>query len=170
MQPASIDLPGETSSVPPARRFVEQTLAEWDLDELAWTATLLVSELAANACLHAGTRLTITLNRTATRGVRLEVRDDSLVLPRMRRHTEQSTTGRGLRLVGDLAQRWGVDQLAGGKVVWAELTAGGDAGRGTPDEADADLGVEQLLTLFPDEPDVAEPRSRPSGRRVQRAA
>lgn len=167
MQPAFIDLPGETSSVPPARRFVEQTLAEWDLDELAWTAALLVSELAANACLHAGTRLTITLSRTATGGVRLEVRDGSLVLPRMRRPTEQSTTGRGLRLVGDLAQRWGVEQLAGGKVVWAELTAGGDGGRGTSDdEADADLGVEQLLALFPDEPDVAEPTSRPSGLRA----
>lgn len=152
MLPVSLDLPGETASVPPARRFVEQTLTQWGLDELAWAAALLVSELAANACLHARTRLSITLTRTSSGGVRLEVRDGSLAVPRMRRYDDQSTTGRGLRLVGDLAQSWGVEQLAGGKVVWAELGVGSDDVRTGIEDLDAD----QLLALFPDEPIPAD--------------
>jgi hypothetical protein len=30
--------------------------------------------------------------------------------------------GRGLAIVAEVADRWGCDTVAGGKVVWAELT------------------------------------------------
>jgi hypothetical protein len=33
---------------------------------------------------------------------------------------ERSEAGRGLRLVDELSQRWGVDQHPGEKCVWAE--------------------------------------------------
>lgn len=159
MPPATIVLPGETSSVPSARHFVEQTLGRWGLDGLAWSAALLVSELAANACLHARTQLVVTLSRTLD-GVRLEVRDGSSVVPRMRRYAEEATTGRGLRLVGDLARRWGVEQVAGGKVVWAELAADGTAGRIPDDEQPDDRGADELLAMFPDDTGEPEPRAR----------
>lgn len=164
MPPETIVLPGETSSVPSARRFVQTTLAQWELDELAWTGALLVSELAANACLHAGTGLAVTLSRTSD-GVRLEVRDGSPVVPRMRRHDELATTGRGMRLVGDLAQRWGVEEVAGGKVVWAELVSG-TSGRREDAEHDEAADVEQLLAAFGDDADVTRACARATTRQA----
>lgn len=161
MRPETISLPGETSSVPPARRFVELTLAQWDLDDLAWPATLLVSELTTNACLHARTGMTVTLTRTEPGGVRLEVRDGSPSLPRVRQHAQQATTGRGLRLVEELSERWGVDELEGGKAVWAELAPPDEGpGRGSEEAEDAgDLDVDDLLAMFPDEMDADVPRA-----------
>lgn len=156
MPPATLVLPGETSSVPSARRFVEQTLRRWGLDNLAWSAALLVSELATNACLHARTQLVVTLSRTLD-GVRLEVQDGSSVVPRMRRYAEEATTGRGLRLIADLARRWGVDQVVGGKVVWAELAADDKAGRTPDDEQQDGPDVDELLAMFPDDTD--EPKT-----------
>jgi anti-sigma regulatory factor (Ser/Thr protein kinase) len=162
MSPETMILPGETSSVPAARRFVERTLEGWSLDPLAWAAALLISELTANACLHARTQLAVTLTRTAEGDVRLEVRDGSAVVPRMRRYAEEATTGRGLRLVGELASQWGVEQVAGGKVVWAVLATDHEGSRADRDDepVDADLGVDELLAMFPDESGPAAPRAR----------
>jgi len=134
------------SSVPPARRFVESTLSSWHVDHAGWTAALVVSELAANAALHAGTDFTVVLQLDGDR-LRLEVRDSSERLPRTRRHSAESTTGRGLRLVDDLALAWGVQAVpSGGKAVWVELSASADL---LDDEEDAD--VDALLAAFGDD-------------------
>ena len=58
----------------------ERTLIEWDLDSLAETARLLVSELVANAILHARSGLEVVM-RQVTAAVRIEVHDSNARLP-----------------------------------------------------------------------------------------
>jgi hypothetical protein len=53
--------------------------------------------------------------------VRVEVRDGSTIRPALRNHGLDATTGRGLALVSQLADSWGVDVDGAGKVVWAQL-------------------------------------------------
>ena len=64
---AAAELPPEAASVGSARRWVAQYLAQADLDDLVPTAQLLVSELAANAVLHARTPFTVAASRRARR-------------------------------------------------------------------------------------------------------
>lgn len=139
MPHAEVTLPGTTASVGAARRFLSATLAQWDADDAAWTAAQVVSELATNAVIHAGTAFTLRLELTAT-GLRVEVGDGSRRTPRQRHYGLSATTGRGLALVASLADDWGVEVVrggeggaggAGGKVVWCVLPLhADDAGAG----------------------------------------
>jgi hypothetical protein len=140
-----VTLPGTASSVPPARHFVERTLDSWELAGLGWTAALVVTELSANAALHAGTEFRVVLAVVGDR-LRIEVHDGSVHLPRQRRHSAQATTGRGLRLVAELSADWGVVPDGAGKLVWVELPIAQAAG---DDDADAD--IDTLLALFADD-------------------
>lgn len=103
-----------------ARAFVESVLAGAGLDHLASTATLLVSELAANAVLHSGTPLEVVVACGDDR-VRVEVHDGNPQLPVRKHYSNMSGTGRGLLLVERMADGWGADRTAGGKMVWFEL-------------------------------------------------
>ena len=103
-----------------ARAFVESVLAGAGLDNLADTATLLVSELVANAVLHSGTPLEVVV-RCGDDRVRVEVHDGNPQLPIRKHYSSMSGTGRGLLLVERMAAHWGADRTAGGKVVWFEL-------------------------------------------------
>lgn len=103
-----------------ARAFVESVLAGTGLDPLADTATLLVSELVANAILHSGTPLEVVVRCTENR-VRVEVLDGNRQLPVRKHYSTMSGTGRGLMLVERMAADWGSDRTEGGKVVWFEL-------------------------------------------------
>jgi anti-sigma regulatory factor (Ser/Thr protein kinase) len=148
MPSARLTLPANVSSVPTARHFVESILSGWGLKELGWVATLIVSELAANAALHArGEHFSVHVSSDAD-GVRLEIHDTSLRLPQQRSYGRDATTGRGLKLVSELAEDWGVDPTDSGKTVWAVLrpkVAGGD-----DDEADVDA----ILAAFAEADDV----------------
>ena len=149
MLTAEVTLPGMTASVPTARRFVESVLSGWGLPELGWTAAMLTSELATNCALHAGTSFRVRVLRTGEATVRLEVRDGSLRLPQQRSHTATSTTGRGLRIIGELSTAWGVQVADDGKTVWVELREeGGDGGERDRDAADVDADVERMLRAF----------------------
>jgi anti-sigma regulatory factor (Ser/Thr protein kinase) len=156
-----VTLPGVPSSVPPARHFVERTLEAWGLEHLCWTAALLVSELATNAALHAGTDFRVVVERVGgdSGRLRVSVHDGSPQLPRARRTSDEATTGRGLRLVQELAAAWGVTpHPAGqeaGKAVWWELPTAHTADGADAEDAEADL--DGLLAAFPDVDDVPEP-------------
>ncbi|MGA5701971.1 SpoIIE family protein phosphatase [Peterkaempfera bronchialis] len=102
-----------------ARRFTRQTLAAWDLTALSDYAQLLVSELVTNAVLHAGAPKQLRLIRD--RMFTLEVADIGHQPPRLRRSSADDEGGRGMRLVNELAHRWGSRTTRVGKVVWAEL-------------------------------------------------
>ena len=103
-----------------ARAFVESALVAADLDHLAYPATLLVSELVANAILHSGTPLEVVVRCDGDRA-RVEVHDGSPQLPVRKHYSDMSGTGRGLLLVERMAADWGSDRTADGKVVWFEL-------------------------------------------------
>ncbi|MGH9107710.1 MAG: ATP-binding protein [Acidimicrobiales bacterium] len=87
-------------------------------DDLAERAALVVTELAANALLHAGGMLYARLWYGGA-GVRVEVADPSEARPELA--DDGATSGRGLRIVSAMATSWGTDLRPGGKVVWAEL-------------------------------------------------
>ena len=129
-----LSLPPEPVSVVEARQFVRRTLAEWRCDELRDAAGQIVTELATNAVLHAGTPFTVIV--TMARVVRIEVHDRSPIVPELKSVSTSATTGRGLMVVQALAQSWGVARAPDGKCVWAELTPVGDraesARRGIP--------------------------------------
>jgi anti-sigma regulatory factor (Ser/Thr protein kinase) len=156
MPKAQVTLPASVSSVPTARHFVESILAGWGLRELGWTATLVISELAANAALHArGEQFSVRISTEQADGVRLEVDDMSLRLPQQRNYSDDATTGRGLRLVSELCEEWGVVPGASGKTVWAVLRPGA-----TTDGDLDDVDVNVLLDAFSDDADVIPLRDR----------
>ena len=112
--------PSTPASAGQARRFVESVLEEGGLDHLAYSATMLVSELVANAVLHTGTSIEVVVCPERER-VRVEVHDGSRQLPIRKHYSNMSGTGRGLLLVERMASDWGSDRTADGKVVWFEL-------------------------------------------------
>ena len=100
--------PSSAASAGQARRFVESVLTGAGLDHLAYAATMLVSELVANAVLHTGTPLRVVVHPGDDR-VRVEVHDGSRQLPVRRHYSNMSGTGRGLLLVERMAADWGAD-------------------------------------------------------------
>ncbi len=132
-----LELPPTTESVPTARRFVRTVMDESDTVADIDTAALLVTEIVTNAVLHALTPMTVRVS-VAADVVRIEVRDGSVVAPRVRAFSATAATGRGLRLLESLAVRWGVrPEPSGGKVVWFEV--------GAASESDWDLNAEDWL-------------------------
>ena len=121
---AEVTLPADVASASEARRFVTRTLGDWDLEHLVEDAVLLTSELVTNALLHARTEMRIVLRADAGE-LRAEVQDGSLVPVRIRNFSVESGTGRGLRLVGRMADAWGVEPGADGKSVWFTLPLAG---------------------------------------------
>ena len=114
------EFPPTPASAGEARRFVDSAMADADLDDLAYTATMLVSELVANAILHTSTPVTVVVAPDRDR-VRIEVHDGSPKLPVRKHYSDMSGTGRGLMLVERMAATWGSNRTGGGKVVWFEL-------------------------------------------------
>jgi len=165
MPHAEVTLPGLASSVPIARHFVESILSSWAQPDLAWTATLIVSELCANCALHARTEFTVRVVLDADQVVRLEVSDASVRLPRQRAFGLESTTGRGLRLVDELSSDWGVQARPDGKTLWVVLAPPPGTGS-TPDGDDDE--VEALLAAFgEDDDDPSVPRASSARARLQ---
>lgn len=104
-----------------ARQFARETLTAWGVGGSEDTVALLVSELVTNAVLHARTQVEVRLEGDG-RLLRIEVRDRNTRRPVRERVPVDATTGRGLALVEAVADRWGVQPHADGKVVWCELT------------------------------------------------
>jgi hypothetical protein len=103
-----------------ARHFVVQTLRGWGDGMLADDAAIVVTELAANAVLHARSAFTVAISRTGGR-VRIAVRDEDAVPGRDDSAALTTTAGHGLWLVNAMASRWAAEPAPGGKTVWAEI-------------------------------------------------
>jgi anti-sigma regulatory factor (Ser/Thr protein kinase) len=104
-----------------ARRYVADVLARLGREDLVDSARLGVSELVTNACLHAASPCVVRVIPTGET-MRIEVSDDSPLVPVQSRREGTAGTGRGLLLV-EAAGRWGVDDRddgAAGKTVWFE--------------------------------------------------
>jgi anti-sigma regulatory factor (Ser/Thr protein kinase) len=114
-----------------SRAFVEPLVRDWNLGPLDYDAALVTTELVTNAVLHAESDVVLAL-RPINKGLRIEVTDQCpAVLPHMAPHRTGALyaltlglSGRGLRVVSELAARWGVDSTQRTKTVWAELING----------------------------------------------
>ncbi|MFC5669359.1 ATP-binding protein [Streptomyces incanus] len=107
-------------SVPAARRFALETLAEWGYRGREDDVRVCVSELVTNALLHGvppGRELSLVLVGDGPL-VRIEVRDSGGGNPEVRDAAADDCGGRGLRLVMALADDFGVTPHRPGKSVW----------------------------------------------------
>jgi PAS domain S-box-containing protein len=118
---ASADLPLDASAPRLARRFLGEVFAAFGRHDLVDPGTLLVSELVTNAVLHGVAPLRVTIEPTASH-VRVAVADAGEGRPELQHVEPESTSGRGILLVHEVSDRWGVDDLpSGGKAVWFDL-------------------------------------------------
>ena len=133
--PTELPLSREPNTTAQARRFVTAQLASSGFDEHCETAALVTTELVTNVLVHTQTCPTVRV-LVADDAVRIEVEDACPVLPVAGILDPLGSSGRGLVLVEQLTQRWGVTRVRDtGKVVWFELVAGHDvADELTPDE------------------------------------
>jgi len=115
-------LPPTADSVPRARELIRSLYASTGVDADSDTVLLLVSELVSNAVRHAGGAVEVCARQVGST-LRVEVSDGSATMPQVQVHSIESTGGRGLQMVDELADRWGVDALAAGagKTVWFEI-------------------------------------------------
>lgn len=112
------------------RRLVEQACQDWAVPRLRRIGQVIISELATNAVIHAGTSMVVTLRLLpdlAGRTLRVAIRDKD---PRLvERHPDDAGTdrlierGRGLLILDAMADAWGSEPTGDGKVVWAEITS-----------------------------------------------
>ncbi|GAP49161.1 SpoIIE family protein phosphatase [Streptomyces azureus] len=115
---AAWELPADPALVGEVRASAMRRLSDWGLDETAFAAELILSELITNAIRH-GTgpiRVRLLYGRTLI----CEVSDASNTAPHLRRAASTDEGGRGLFLVAQLSQSWGTRYLSEGKVIWAE--------------------------------------------------
>ncbi|MFJ2116396.1 MULTISPECIES: ATP-binding protein [unclassified Streptomyces] len=131
-QEASITLPSDPASVPTARRYVADLLAEWGLPgeaDMADTVRLIVSELVTNAVQHTFGRsptFTVEVRLEREELLRLGVTDSHPRWPQRLPAAVQQDNGRGMVIIRSLTAEHG-GRLAitptpeGGKTVWITL-------------------------------------------------
>lgn len=73
-----------------------------------------------NAVVHARSDIELALNLNADI-LRVEVRDRSAVLPSTEESAADANSGRGIRVLDSLADRWGAQRTGERKVVWFEV-------------------------------------------------
>ncbi|RVU19296.1 ATP-binding protein [Streptomyces antnestii] len=119
-----LDYTPTSRSVPLARHRTARLVTEWGHPALAGDVALTLSELMTNALLHGSLRDRLIRVRVALAAatLRVEVSDPrGERLPRSRLADGTDQFGRGLLLVGALADRWGCEPRNGpGKTVYAE--------------------------------------------------
>ncbi|MFJ5228402.1 SpoIIE family protein phosphatase [Kitasatospora sp. NPDC088391] len=115
---AEWNVPADPAAVAAARAAATAHLRRWDLADLVPGTELILSELVTNAIRYGTGPIGVRLLRART--LICEVSDTSSTSPRVRLAAATDEGGRGLFLVGQVAQRWGTRYTADGKVIWAE--------------------------------------------------
>jgi anti-sigma regulatory factor (Ser/Thr protein kinase) len=112
---------GELPSVTYARRFVSEALVHMP-KALLDAVELMVTELASNCVLHAAAEFEVCLVRTSGL-LRVEVTDFGGGIPVLQHPDVSDLSGRGLLIVKQLADDWGIVRQAGqpGKMVWFNI-------------------------------------------------
>ncbi|MGV9914693.1 SpoIIE family protein phosphatase [Streptomyces tendae] len=112
------EFPADPAVVAQARDATTRQLTAWGIEESAFTAELVVSELVTNAVRYGGGPVGLRLIRGDA--LICEVTDSSNTQPRLRRARTTDEGGRGLFLVAQLSRKWGCRYGANGKTIWAE--------------------------------------------------
>ena len=81
---------------------------------------LCVSEVVTNAVRHAGPPHSLRLSQAGDT-LRVEVADAEQQAPILNQQDPLATSGRGLRILDQLATRWGSEPTEDGKAVWFEF-------------------------------------------------
>jgi CheY-like chemotaxis protein len=114
-------LPADVQSAGEARRMVRRALDGWCDDDRLHDVALCVSELVTNAVVHAGSEPRVLVHVRPT-VIHVEISDDSDAPPVEREAGPEDLSGRGVSILGTLADRWGARRRSGGgKTVWFEL-------------------------------------------------
>ncbi|WP_406379959.1 SpoIIE family protein phosphatase [Streptomyces sp. NBC_00197] len=124
-QVRSWTLANRPESAGEARDAVEEALAAWGLEQHAFTASLVVSELVTNAIRYADGDIELRLILDGPVLV-CEVTDDSSTAPHLRYAEDADEGGRGLYLTWQVSRRWGTRPEPRGKTIWAELALSDD--------------------------------------------
>ena len=106
------------------RHDVGAMLHDWTSCDQRQSAMLLVSELITNVLVHTDEDAVLVAQVTGAPGARrlhVEVDDRSDEMPHPRSPGEMASSGRGLLLIEELADRWGVDPRGDGKCIWFDL-------------------------------------------------
>ncbi|GHB57662.1 hypothetical protein GCM10010377_55900 [Streptomyces viridiviolaceus] len=120
------DLPADPAVVAEARSLTAAQLHAWQLDELTFTAELVISELVTNAIRYAAPPIQLRLIMDSA--LICEVSDASSTAPHLRRARTFDEGGRGLMLVAQLTERWGTRYTGTGKIIWAEMPLPAEGG------------------------------------------
>jgi serine phosphatase RsbU (regulator of sigma subunit)/anti-sigma regulatory factor (Ser/Thr protein kinase) len=123
-QIAQWDVESDPSAVAGVRAAVTERLGAWELEDIAFSTELILSELITNAIRHAAGPIRVRLLRD--RGLICEVSDHSSTSPHLRYAAATDEGGRGLFLVAQFAERWGTRYTKDGKVIWTEQAVSGD--------------------------------------------
>ncbi|MEV4192822.1 SpoIIE family protein phosphatase [Streptomyces toxytricini] len=121
LDPARIaewDVPPDPAAVSPVRNACARRLADWGLEDIAFTTELILSELITNAIRYGTEPIRVRL--LYDRSLICEVFDGSSTSPHLRRAEATDEGGRGLFLVAQFAERWGTRYTARGKIIWSE--------------------------------------------------
>jgi serine phosphatase RsbU (regulator of sigma subunit)/anti-sigma regulatory factor (Ser/Thr protein kinase) len=115
--------PGDPQALVAARGMIREAMTSWGMPERLDDAELAADELITNALVHTdgGAVLTVRMMPDTVRRLRIEVHDLASNWPRRREPGAAETSGRGLLLVDQLADAWGVEPHGSGKSVWCEF-------------------------------------------------
>ncbi|BAU87473.1 hypothetical protein SLA_6607 [Streptomyces laurentii] len=112
-----------------SRHMIRAAVRAWGAEVRSDEIELVADELVTNALMHTegGAIVTLRMLPGPEQRLRVEVEDGSSVLPRRREAGDSVVSGRGLLLVEQISDQWGVEPRGNGKSVWCEF-ATGDAG------------------------------------------
>ncbi|MEJ8667557.1 ATP-binding protein [Streptomyces sp. MS1.AVA.1] len=117
-QVASWTLPPAPEIVAQARKLTVDQLNTWDLDDLEYTTSLVVSELVTNAIRYSHGPIGLRLIRG--RSLICEVSDTSSTSPQLRHAEDTDEGGCGRYLIAQMTQHWGTRPGRRGKTIWTE--------------------------------------------------
>jgi anti-sigma regulatory factor (Ser/Thr protein kinase) len=104
-----------------ARRFVRRSLDEWGMSAFSESTELLISEVVTNVVVHPMCPEAEVLLVAAGEVLRVEVRCKDRASATSAADDPIQLGGLGLHIVSVVADRWGIDPVPGGRLVWFEL-------------------------------------------------
>lgn len=151
---ASAQFAGRPADVSEVRRFLRAAMSGAADEDLMDVVSLMASELAANAVLHARTDVEVTV-RWSERQAWVGVKDGTR-LPQPGHAPPDATSGRGLQIIDALSSHWGAERCPSGKVVWFEVAVG------APPRRDGEGPGNMASALADRAPHAGPPSHRPA--------